>query len=107
MVWERSRSERLFGFHYRIEIYTPAAARVDGYYVLPFLHGDQIVARVDLKADRKAGVLRVPGVWLEEGDQAVDVTEPLTAALKELAGWLGLAEVGTPEKGDLARGVTV
>jgi uncharacterized protein YcaQ len=102
LVWERGRSERLFGFHYRIGIYTPAASRVDGYYVLPFLHGDQIVARLDLKADRKAGVLRVPGAWLEQGHKAVDVAEPLAQALKELAGWLGLAEVGTPERGDLA-----
>lgn len=101
VVWERARTERLFGFRYRIEIYTPAAQRVHGYYVLPFLYGDRLVARLDLKADRTARVLRTPAAWAEP-DLPGEALPALAAELHRLAGWLGLAEVALPEGGDLA-----
>ena len=102
LVWFRERDERLFDFHYRIEIYTPEAQRRFGYYVLPFLLGDTVVGRLDLKCDRQAGVLRVQSAWLEPGHDPVYVARELAAELALVAQWQGLARIELTGRGDLA-----
>ncbi|MGE3252827.1 winged helix-turn-helix domain-containing protein [Pseudonocardia sp.] len=102
LVWERERTERIFGFRYRIEIYVPERKREYGYYVFPFLLDGELVGRVDLKADRAAGVLRVPGAFAEPGADGLRVVSELVGALREMAGWLGLDGVVPGERGDLA-----
>ena len=103
VVWERSRAERLFEFHYRIEIYTPAPKRQFGYYVLPFLHHDRIAGRVCLKADRQAGVLRANASHHEAGVDPVETAQALAGELRLMAAWLGLPEVAAGPSGNLAQ----
>jgi len=101
LIWFRERTERMFGVKVRLEIYTPAHKRTHGYYVLPFLQGEAITARVDLKADRKAGVLVVQASHAEPW--ANEATAPaLARELAGMAGWLGLATVQVEPRGDLA-----
>lgn len=102
LIWFRPRVERLFGFRYRIEIYVPEPQRRYGYYVYPFLLDGELVGRVDLKADRPAGVLRVPGAFIEDGHDRVRVARELAGELRLMAAWLGLTEVHVARKGNLA-----
>ncbi|MEL4506067.1 crosslink repair DNA glycosylase YcaQ family protein [Luteococcus sp. H138] len=104
LIFERNRALALFGLDYKIEIYVPEAKRRYGYYVYPFLLGEGFAARVDLKADRAAGVLRVKAAWLEPGTGLAPelVAGELLAELRSLAGWLGLASIDVEPRGDLA-----
>lgn len=101
LIWFRERAERLFGVRVKLEIYTPAHQRTHGYYVLPFLQGDAITARVDLKAERKAGVLAVQAAHDEPWANA-ETPHALADELKLMAGWLGLERVRVEPRGDLA-----
>ncbi len=101
LVWTRPRVERLFGMRYRVEIYVPADRRVHGYYVLPYIYGDRLVARVDLKADRRARALLVRRAHAEPG-MPDDAAEALAGDLSLLAHWLGLDEVAVAASGPLA-----
>jgi uncharacterized protein YcaQ len=99
-VWERDRALRMFGFHYRIEIYTPEPQRVHGYYTLPVLMDDALVGRIDLKTDRRAGVLRVQSAWREPG-ASVDL-DRVVELLRETAAWQGMERIEVAQRGDLA-----
>lgn len=101
VVWQRDRMLRMFGFHYRISIYTPAAQREHGYYVMPLLVDDRLVGRVDLKSDRQSGRLLVQAAWLEPG-VSPDVAERIAPLLRSAASWQGLAGVVVVGRGDLA-----
>ena len=103
LIWERDRTERIFGFFYRIEIYTPVAKRKHGYYVLPFLLGDRLVGRIDLKSDRLNSKLLVPAAHLESGVEARDVAAPMREELRLMADWLGLEGLTLPRAGVLGQ----
>lgn len=100
LIFFRPRVERLFDFHYRIEIYTPAAKRQFGYYVWPFMMDGELVARVDLK--RTDAALQVPGAFMEDGQDPARVAEALAVELRTMASWLGVGEVEVGGRGDLA-----
>jgi uncharacterized protein YcaQ len=102
MIWRRERTERMFDAHYRIGLYTPAEQRVHGYYVLLFLLGERIAARVDLKADRKAGQLLVQAAHLEPGADEPETAAALAAELRSAAAWQGLSDLVVAKKGGLS-----
>jgi uncharacterized protein YcaQ len=102
LIWDRERTRRLFGFDYRIEVYVPEANRIYGYYVLPLLLGNELVARLDLKADRQLSRLRVSAAYLEPGADQNVVAAAAGVELDALRGWLGLDEISVGARGGLA-----
>ncbi len=102
LIFNRDRVERLFDFHYRIEIYVPKPKRQYGYYVLPFLLGDELVARVDLKSDRKSSRLLVRASHFEHDRDRDHVADEIAPQLRSMAQWLGLDDVAIERRGDLA-----
>jgi hypothetical protein len=105
VVWERDRALRMFDFHYRIEIYTPAPKRIYGYYTLPLLVDDRIVGRIDLKSDRQNRILRVQSAWREAG-QPGGYEGRLVQLLRQTATWQGLDGVEVVDRGDLASAIS-
>jgi uncharacterized protein len=103
VVWFRPRTLRLFGFDYRFEIFVPEPKRKWGSYVLPFLMGDRLVARVDVKMDRRANRVLVPGAWMEDGNEPTTVAAALAAELRDMASWLGAGSVRVGRRGNLSR----
>lgn len=103
LVWNRDRAERLFGFRYRIEIYTPAPKRQFGYYVLPFLTGEQLAGRLCMKADRQAGTLRVNAAWHEDGADPGAASDAIAPALHDMSQWLDLERVEISGRGNMAK----
>jgi hypothetical protein len=103
LIFFRPRVERVFQFHYRIEIYVPAPKRQFGYYVWPFMLDGRLVGRVDLKAERTRNALHVVGAFAEPEQDKSRVAEALAVELRTMASWLGLAEVSVGNRGDLAR----
>ncbi len=103
LVWNRDRAERLFNFHYRIELYTPEHKRKFGYYVLPFLYGEDLAGRFCLKADRENGVLRVNTAHHEDRHSTTELAAAAAEELHRMAAWLGLKDVQVAKKGNLAR----
>ena len=106
LCWERDRTERLFNFHYRIEIYTPQPKRKFGYYVLPFLHGEDLCGRVCLKADRESGTLRANAIHMEEMVDPTETAKAMAEELKKMAKWLGLPNIEIRKSGNLSAALT-
>jgi uncharacterized protein len=102
IIWDRDRAERVFNFHYRIELYTPAPKRKFGYYVLPFLHGDHFAGRICLKADRQNNTLLVNASHIETGRDRDETAVHLAVEVRRLSNWLGLSSVSVAKKGPLA-----
>ncbi len=106
LIWDRARTERLFGFTYRIEIYTPATERRYGYYVLPVLLGDRLVGRLDLKADRQVGALRVLASHAEPGVDPDEAAVAIASELETMSTWLGTDHIVVTDRGDLSPALT-